>query len=149
MVLAVLVQHVVLDEAHPLRHAALERRQFLRRERERWVANEALVVEKNRNGVVVAGDEPEHRLAVDSQLAEDRVVLAHPRKGRVGLCAEAVTVEVVLPGGGGRRRLRLRSPALLGDLLGFLDAQVRARCRLLELLASAAPPSSLRRHSPT
>jgi len=52
--------------------------------------------------VVVTRDEPEHRLAVDTNLTEDGIFLAHPRKGRVGLCAEAVAVEVVFPGGGHR-----------------------------------------------
>ena len=74
-------------------------RQLLRRQREPRVADEALVVEQHRLRVVVARHEPDRRLAVDPGLAEDGVVLAHLREGRVRVGAERVAVEVVLARG--------------------------------------------------
>ena len=59
--------------------AGLAAPQLLLGQGEPGVADEALVVEQHRGDVVVARDEPDHRLAVDPGLAEDRIVLAHLR----------------------------------------------------------------------
>ena len=129
MVVAVAVEHVGVDRRHGRRRGL--RRKLLLREREARIAHEALVVEQDRGDVLVPGDEPDHRLAVDAGLAEDRIVLAHARERGVGVAAELVPVEVVLP----RRRrhgLSLDSP----DASAQADAGVR-RHRVPRLGATA------------
>jgi len=77
--------------------AAGERRDLVHVESELRVADEGLVVEQDSDCVVVTADEPDRCLVVESRLAEDGVALPHPRECRVGVGAERVTVEVVLP----------------------------------------------------
>src|SRR5439155_1552902 len=101
----------------------------------RGIAHEALVVEEDRQGIVMAGDEPEQRLAVDPRLAEDGILFAHPRKRGVGLCAEAVAVEVVFPGGGHRLILTICAVRL------NFPTQCAWRC--------VVRPTPRRRRSPT
>ncbi len=98
MVVTVAVEHVAVDVGKELGKLGGER---LGREGEPRIADEALVVEQHRLSVVVAGHPPNRRLAVDPGLAEDGVVLAHAREGRVRLRAKGVAVQVVLAG---RRR---------------------------------------------
>ena len=99
VIVAVSVQHVVLERLHGGRGSAL--RELFRGQSEARIAHEALVVEKNGGDVVVARHEPDHRLAVDSRLAEDGVVRPHRGEDRVRIRAEGRSVEVVLPLGRG------------------------------------------------
>jgi hypothetical protein len=86
-----------------------------RRQRQRRIAHEALVVEQDLHDVVVTRDEPDHRLAVDPRLAEDGILGSHAGEGLVGLGPEAVAVEVVLPRRGHRGHLARRRPVAQGS----------------------------------
>ena len=86
VVVAVPVEHVVLDQLEGRRQRLAA--ELLLGQREPRVADEALVVEQHAGGVLVPGDEPDHRLAVDPRLAEDGVVLAHLREDAVRIGAE-------------------------------------------------------------
>ena len=110
MILAVAVQHVVVDRLER-RWRRRHRFELLGREREAVVADEALVVDEYRRDVFVACDEPDHRLAVESRLAENGIVLAHGREDRVRVRPELGAVELVfaLHDGHGERLL-LDSP---------------------------------------
>src|SRR6266540_2476677 len=96
VIIPVLVQHVSVDEGKRFRHPARVSLQLVRRERECQIADEALVIEENGNGVVMARDEPEHGLPVNPGLAQDWILRTHPLKRCVGLRAETVAIEVVL-----------------------------------------------------
>lgn len=84
--------HAVVDRQRKRLLACLE---LLRRQHERGVEDEALVVGEERDDVVVAGDEPDRRLAVEAGLEMDRIVLAHARVGLVCGRPERRAVEVV------------------------------------------------------
>ena len=108
MVVAVAVQHVVLDRLQP-RRAQLLRFDLRRRQREPRITDEPLVVEENRGDVVVLRDEPDRRLAVEAGLVQDRLALADLREDGVGIGAELGGIEVVLaPGRRHHGQLRLR-----------------------------------------
>ena len=92
MVVAVAVEHVAVDEGEERRRLTT----LLRRQREPGIADEALVVEQHRSGVLVAGHPPDRRLAVEAGLAEDGVVRPHLREGGVRVGEEVGAVEVVL-----------------------------------------------------
>ena len=94
VVVAVAVEHVAVDELEGRQHRL--RGQLVLRQREPLVADEALVVEQHRGGVLVAGDEPDHALAVDAGLADDRVMLAHLREDALRIGAKLRPVQVVL-----------------------------------------------------
>ena len=90
VVVAVAVEHVAVDERDRLRQARRPLGELLRRKREPRVADEALVVEQHRLGVLVARHAPDRRLAVEAGLAEDRVVLPHLRERRVRVGEEVL-----------------------------------------------------------
>ena len=94
VVVAVAVEHVVLDQLEGRQHRL--RGQLLLGQREPLVADETLVVEQHRGGVLVSGDEPDHALAVDAGLADDGIMLAHLREDPLRIGAELRPVQVVL-----------------------------------------------------
>ena len=77
-------------------HRRAHLREIVLAQRERRVAHEALVVHEHRDDVLVAGEEPDRRLAVDPGLQQHRILLAHPRVDLEAPGAELLAVEVVL-----------------------------------------------------
>jgi hypothetical protein len=99
MVLAVLVQHVVVEKLHEGRRAHRSVVVLGRRHRVCAVADEPLVVQQDARHVVVAGDEPDPRPSVNGRLEVHRVVLAHRRPHVMRTRDERVTRDVVAPFG--------------------------------------------------
>ena len=138
VILAVAVQHVVLDHLEAGRRRLL--RELLWRQREPRIADEPLVVEQHGGDVVVPRHEPDHRLAVDARLAEDRVVGPHRGEDRVRVRAERRPVEVVLPLD--RRpciELTDGAAASLDSQRGAADAEADARVRRHRVPRLGAP----------
>lgn len=95
MVVPIAVEHVTLDQL--VAELGRPGREFLLRQREPRIAHEPLVVEQHGRNVVIAGDKPDHRLAVEPRLAEHRVVLAHASEDAVRVGLELGAVDLVLP----------------------------------------------------